>query len=217
MLLAFDSMELFEQSLGQNLLAILIGYLIGSIPFAYLFAKWRSGVDLRKEGSGNIGTLNSYEVTGSRTVGVLTLFADVFKGWLPVFLAVRYWSPAAAVVLAIGLVLGHCYPIWLKFKGGRGLATAAGTTFAVNLLLLILWCVGYGVGLIFRRQVHIDATIATLFTAGALLVLPSWAVEAVNLLNISGEAVRYGAWAMLFVILTRHVQPFMQAVRTRTA
>jgi acyl phosphate:glycerol-3-phosphate acyltransferase len=208
---------LLEQPFTENLLVILIasalGYLIGSIPFAYLFAKWRAGVDLRREGSGNIGTLNSYEVTGSKTVGILTLVADVLKGALPVWGAARFWSPSAAVIIAVAVVIGHCYPVWLRFKGGRGLATAAGTTMTSNLLLLVLWFMGYGIGLLIKRQVHVGAVIACLFTALAIALIPSWTIEALNLINISGIAIKYATWAMIFVILTRHVAPIMDLYR----
>jgi acyl phosphate:glycerol-3-phosphate acyltransferase len=208
-------MELFQQPIWQNLLAILTGYLIGSIPFAYIFAKWRTGKDLRTEGSGNIGTLNSYEVTGSRTVGVLTLICDVMKGALPTWFAMLYFSDAIVLPLAVALIVGHCFPVWLKFKGGRGLATAAGITLAVNWLLLILWVIGFGIGMLIKRQVHVGAVSACLFTAIALLFIPFNVLNWFSLLDVPVNEIRNGAWLILLVVLIRHIEPMM-ALRKQT-
>ena len=202
-------MELFQQPFWQNLLAILVGYLIGSIPFAYIFAKQIGGKDLRTEGSGNIGTLNSYEVTGSKLVGVLTLIFDVLKGALPTWLASLYFSDAIVLPLAVALIVGHCFPVWLRFKGGRGLATAAGITLALNWLLLILWCAGFGIGMLIKRQVHVGAVTACIFTATALMIVPLDILYWFNLLDVPVDHVRNGAWLILFVILLRHIEPML--------
>lgn len=209
-------MEFFQQSTGQNLLAILAGYLIGSIPFAYIFAKWRTGKDLRNEGSGNIGTLNSYEVTGSKTVGILTLIFDVLKGAVPTWVAMLYYSDAVVLPLAVALIVGHCFPIWLKFKGGRGLATAAGITLSINWLLLILWLAGFGIGMLIKRQVHVGAVTACFFTAIALLFIPLNVLNWFSLLDVPVNEIRNGAWLILLVILIRHIEPIM-ALRNRSA
>jgi glycerol-3-phosphate acyltransferase PlsY len=209
-------MEFFQQSTGQNLLAILAGYLIGSIPFAYIFAKWRTGKDLRNEGSGNIGTLNSYEVTGSKTVGILTLIFDVLKGAVPTWVAMLYCSDAVVLPLAVALIVGHCFPIWLKFKGGRGLATAAGITLSINWLLLILWLAGFGIGMLIKRQVHVGAVTACFFTAITLLFIPLNVLSWFSLLDVPVNEIRNGALLILLVILIRHIEPIM-ALRNRSA
>ncbi len=202
-------MDSIQQPIWQNLFAILAGYLIGSIPFAYIFAKWRTGKDLRKEGSGNIGTLNSYEVTGSRTVGVFTLIFDVLKGVVPTWLAMIYFSDAVVLPLAVALVVGHCFPVWLKFKGGRGLATAAGVTFAISWLLLPLWLMGFGIGMLIKRQVHVGAVTACIFTAIALLVIPFNVLNSFSIVNVPVNEIRNGAWLILLVVLIRHIEPMM--------
>lgn len=202
-------MDSIQQPIWQNLFAILAGYLIGSIPFAYIFAKWRTGKDLRKEGSGNIGTLNSYEVTGSRTVGVFTLIFDVLKGVVPTWLAMIYFSDAVVLPLAVALVVGHCFPVWLRFKGGRGLATAAGVTFAISWLLLPLWLMGFGIGMLIKRQVHVGAVTACIFTAIALLVIPFNVLNSFSIVNVPVNEIRNGAWLILLVVLIRHIEPMM--------
>lgn len=108
-------------------------YLAGSIPFGLIFAKIR-GVDLRRRGSGNIGATNVTRVIG-KGLGLLTMLADMAKGFLPVILF-RFFSPGAPdsdilALTGLGAVLGHCYPVFLRFHGGKGVATSAGVFLAI--------------------------------------------------------------------------------------
>lgn len=105
--------------------AILIGYAIGSLPIGYLVAQGTGGVDLRRVGSGNVGATNVYRTSGL-AIAIGVLLADIGKGAAAVWLAGTA-NPAAAGVAA---VVGHVYPIWLRFRGGKGVATASGV-FAV--------------------------------------------------------------------------------------
>jgi glycerol-3-phosphate acyltransferase PlsY len=124
-------------------LLLLAAYLIGGIPFGYLIVKWKTGKDVRTEGSGNIGATNVLRTTG-RAVGVLTLLLDIGKGALAPFLATLLlpnepgWAPAAAVAV----MLGHAFPVFLKFRGGKAVASFVGaflylTPAALGLVLLI--------------------------------------------------------------------------------
>jgi glycerol-3-phosphate acyltransferase PlsY len=110
-------------------IAIVCGYIIGSVPFAFLLAR-REGVDLRASGSGNVGASNVMRTTGL-SMGVLAMMLDSIKGVVSVLLAERI-ATASIVPVAAGLasMLGHVYPPWLRFRGGKGVATAAGA-FAV--------------------------------------------------------------------------------------
>ena len=109
----------------EELLVITLAYLIGSIPFAFLLAR-RRGVDLRQVGSGNVGASNVLRASGVSTA-VLALVLDGLKGVVAVLVAQRV-APGPATPMAAGLasVLGHVYPVWLRFRGGKGVATAAG-------------------------------------------------------------------------------------------
>jgi glycerol-3-phosphate acyltransferase PlsY len=111
------------------MLAVAGGYLVGSIPFAWLVAR-RHGVDLRRAGSGNPGATNVLRTAGARAAG-LALALDAIKGAVAV-LAARRLTPDQTVAVAAGLaaVLGHLYPVWLRFRGGKGVAAGAGA-FAV--------------------------------------------------------------------------------------
>src|SRR6266403_3587880 len=125
-------------------------YLLGSIPFGLLLAKLFGGADVRKAGSGNIGATNVARVAGP-LAGVLTLAFDTAKGAAAVWLSGRCTEGSATwmMMAAFAVLLGHCFPVWLKFKGGKGVATALGVFLglcplaAVAALLLFLLCVAY--------------------------------------------------------------------------
>jgi glycerol-3-phosphate acyltransferase PlsY len=116
-----------------NLILVLTAsYLLGSIPFGIFVAKLFGGGDVRRAGSGNIGATNVARVVGP-LAGVLTLLLDAAKGWLSVWLAARWMHGEALAMVLTGLfaMLGHCFPVWLHFRGGKGVATAAGVFFAL--------------------------------------------------------------------------------------
>jgi acyl phosphate:glycerol-3-phosphate acyltransferase len=115
----------------------LLGYLIGSIPFGMILARLMNLGNLREIGSGNIGATNVLR-TGNKTAAALTLLFDGGKGAVAVLLARAMVGEDAAQIAAIAAMLGHCYPIWLRFKGGKGVATLLG------LLLALAWPVGVG-------------------------------------------------------------------------
>jgi acyl phosphate:glycerol-3-phosphate acyltransferase len=110
-----------------TLLLILAGYFLGSIPFGIILARILGGKDVREHGSGNIGAANVSRVVGP-VAGVFTLLLDAAKGGAAVWLAARFTeNNASAMILAgLGALLGHCFPVWLRFKGGKGVATALG-------------------------------------------------------------------------------------------
>ncbi|HXS41009.1 MAG TPA: glycerol-3-phosphate 1-O-acyltransferase PlsY [Stellaceae bacterium] len=106
----------------------LIAYLAGSIPFGLLLTKARGHGDIRSVGSGNIGATNVLR-TGDKPLALATLFCDILKGFLPVLIAQRF-GPDAAAAAAVAAPLGHIFPVWLRFKGGKGVATAGGALLA---------------------------------------------------------------------------------------
>ena len=111
---------------------LLVSYLLGSIPFGVILAKFLGGADVRKAGSGNIGATNVARVAGP-AAGVLTLLLDAAKGWFAVWLAARVMHGETGFLVAAGFfaLLGHCFPLWLRFRGGKGVATAAGAFAAL--------------------------------------------------------------------------------------
>ncbi len=108
---------------------LVLGYGLGSIPFGLLLTRLVGGGDIRTIGSGNIGATNVLR-TGRKGIAALTLLLDLLKGFFAVWLASRF-LPGGEVLAAAGAFFGHLYPVWLKFKGGKGVATFAGILFAL--------------------------------------------------------------------------------------
>mgnify|MGYP001501176933 FL=1 len=118
-------------------LTFLVSYLMGSIPFGYILTKIFLKKDIREIGSGNIGATNALR-TGNKPIGYLTLTLDVLKAVIPVlFIKINY--PDLIHVSALSLFIGHVFPIWMKFKGGKGVATYVGILFCLSLNLGILF------------------------------------------------------------------------------
>ena len=120
-------------------LAIILGYLLGSIPFGFLMGKWR-GIDLRREGSGNIGATNALRILG-KPAGITVLVLDAIKGSLACWAApalasamgvASFSTDIGAISAGFAAVLGHNYTCWLRFKGGKGIATSAGVLLALT-------------------------------------------------------------------------------------
>lgn len=109
------------------LLALFAAYLLGAIPFGYLLVKWKTGADVRSSGSGNIGATNVLRTTG-RAAGVLTLLLDIGKGYLAVWLAgqLTHQNPLWMSAAALAVMAGHAYPVFLKFQGGKAVASFVG-------------------------------------------------------------------------------------------
>ena len=139
---------------------IFVAYLVGSLPFAVIVSKALGLPDPRSYGSGNPGATNVLR-TGRKLAALLTLAGDGGKGWLAVFLAVRYGPDAIAVAgCALGVFLGHLFPVFLRFKGGKGVATAAGVLFALDPWLGIAAAATWLVVAIFSRYASLASIVA---------------------------------------------------------
>jgi glycerol-3-phosphate acyltransferase PlsY len=126
------------------ILAIIIPYLIGSIPFSYIFSRLK-GIDLKNSGTKNIGATNALASAGVR-IGIISMLFDVFKGFFTLYFSFYLGLNMIQLSLAgFFVVLGHNYPFYLKFKGGKGVATTCGVFFAINpliiLILILLWLI----------------------------------------------------------------------------
>tara|TARA_B100000287_G_scaffold67738_1_gene59315 strand:- start:3316 stop:3894 length:579 start_codon:yes stop_codon:yes gene_type:complete len=116
---------------------ILISYLMGSIPFGFLLTKIFLKKDIRKIGSGNIGATNALR-TGNKILGYSTLSLDILKAIFPILL-IKFYFPEYIYVSSLSVFLGHLFPIWLKFKGGKGVATYVGILFCLNFMIGIIF------------------------------------------------------------------------------
>jgi len=119
----------------------IISYLMGSIPFGFILTKIFLKKDIREIGSGNIGATNALR-TGNKLIGFSTLLLDVIKAILPV-LYVKINHPELIYIASLCAFLGHVFPVWLKFKGGKGVATYVGILFTINILLGFIFCVSW--------------------------------------------------------------------------
>ena len=122
-----------------TLLVLVVSYLIGSIPFGYILTKFSGRGDIRDIGSGNIGDTNVLR-TGSKKLAIFTLLGDLLKGFIPVYCMMQYggffcWGHLMVIIpgsIMVLVILGHMFPVWLKFKGGKGVATYAGALLALS-------------------------------------------------------------------------------------
>ncbi len=119
--------------------ALIFGYLLGSIPFGLVLCKMADLGDIRKIGSGNIGATNVLR-TGNKPLALATLILDSGKGAIAVIIIYLLFDFNAAMLAGFGALLGHCYPVWLKFKGGKGVATTLGTILALAPILGGITC-----------------------------------------------------------------------------
>jgi len=128
-------------------LVIFISYLCGSIPFAYLFTKFFLKKDIRKIGSGNIGATNALR-TGNKFIGFLTLFFDIIKSIIPILL-IKFYISDYIYISSLSVFLGHVFPIWLKFKGGKGVATYVGILCCINIyygfIFSTIWLLSFSI------------------------------------------------------------------------
>ena len=143
-------------------LTTLIAYLLGSIPFGYLIVRWQRGIDVRSTGSGSIGATNVMRNLG--VVGfVATFLLDAGKGLLAVVLAARMTGndPTAVAAAAFAAVLGHCFPFWLRFRGGKGVATGVGVFIAIAPWQVVLALVIFGVVVAIWRYISLGSIVGT--------------------------------------------------------
>lgn len=137
---------------------LVLAYLLGSVPFGLILTRLAGLGDIRQVGSGNIGATNVLR-TGNRLVALAVLLLDAGKGGLAVLLAWQY-GPDMAVFAAAGAVLGHCFPIWLKFKGGKGVATALGVLLALDFPVGAVACLTWVTAALLFRMSSLAALLA---------------------------------------------------------
>jgi glycerol-3-phosphate acyltransferase PlsY len=145
-----------------------VSYLLGSVPFGYILVRLFQGIDVRSIGSGNIGATNVAR-TGGKKLAIITLLLDALKGWLPVFLVLHlHGIPAAsapqlhtlAALAALAAVIGHMFPVWLGFKGGKGVATGLGVFLALAPLAVLIAMVPFFAIVAFTRYVSLGSILA---------------------------------------------------------
>ena len=172
------------------LAAAVIGYLLGSIPFGLVLTRLAGYGDIRQIGSGNIGATNVLR-TGSKGAAALTLLLDLAKGWAAVVIG-GAWSEHAALVAAACVMIGHMFPVWLDFRGGKGVATALGV------LLALAWPVALGGALVWLATALLlrYSSLAALVAAVAAAIFAPFVADGATAAVIAGIA--------LLIILRHH-------------
>lgn len=185
--------------ISLTLLAIPIAaYFLGSIPFGLLLTKALGHGDVRKVGSGNIGATNVARAAGL-LAGIFTLVLDVAKGASAVLLAEKLSNDSATwmMIAAFAVLLGHCFPVWLKFKGGKGVATAAGVFLVLSAFACLAAVVLFLLVMIFWRYVSLGSVSAA--AAMPLLIYFLWAPR-----HAPPTSVTLGTLAIALLIIYKH-------------
>ena len=183
------------------LIVILFSYSCGSVPFGLILTKFFGNIDIRKYGSGNIGATNVLR-TGNKFLALLTLLLDVLKGYIPVVITRQYF-PELMQLSCLLVFLGHIFPIWLSFRGGKGVATYLGILFALSLQLSLLfiftWLV---VSLIFKYS-SLSSMFSSL-TVFVVALIKDSALKSINPNIDLGEDVVLMLFIFLILIVFTH-------------
>jgi glycerol-3-phosphate acyltransferase PlsY len=175
----------------EEVAAVVGGYLAGSVPFAFLLAR-RGGVDLRRSGSGNVGAANVLRTRGA-TIAALAVLLDLAKGGVAAWVALRLASSSSTPVVAgLASVVGHVYPVWLRCRGGKGVATAAGVFIVIEPTAVAAAAAVFAVGVMTTHFVSVGSIAGAMTLAGSVVVVGA------------PPAVVIGAWAIALLVVHRH-------------
>ncbi len=193
----------------NHIISALIGYLFGSLPTAFLILKKKLGLDIRSEGSGNVGTLNSYEVSNSKKIGFSVFIIDFLKGILSVLIVREFFGNQFPFLITalLASVLGHCYSIWLKFKGGRGLATAAGGMLVVSPIVVLIWLVCWIIIYKIKNDIHLANILASI----SVIIMVIFFNQILNNISFfpsnSNFIFSFSLSLLMLIILSKHWEP----------
>jgi glycerol-3-phosphate acyltransferase PlsY len=190
--------------MSKYLIIFALSYIVGSIPFAYIIVRLFFRKDISKEGSGNVGAMNSYEVTGRKWVGFLVFLFDFLKG-ISVVLISSHLIPDddfAILAASFSVVLGHNFSLFLRFKGGKGLATSAGVLLLIQPIILLLWVILW---LLIYNFVKKDMDIAnpatSVISPFLFFVLPEDFVRKANIIPFQSRIVLYITIGLLALLI----------------
>lgn len=202
----------------EYIISFILGFILGSFPSAFIVMKKLRRTDITQNGSGNVGAMNSYEVSNSKLIGVSVLILDALKGFLSVIIVKAVFGDyfIYAMIALLAAVISHCYNPWLIFKGGRGLATAAGGAIALSPIILILWVLFWVLGYILRKNIHFSNIVSTVLcipvviTSADILNTEKW------LTNPPAEDPTVFAVTvslMMIIILSKHIEPLKEYLK----
>lgn len=206
----------------EGVIAAVIGYLLGSIAFSKIVVKQATGLDLSVEGSRNTGAMNSYETTGKKWIGILVFFLDFLKGYAACMIVYMLYPESNDMMTLLSYagvfaVIGHNFNLWLRMKGGRGLATAVGVLMFINPIAVfqwgIVWIISYyGV----RKNIHVANALATIGAPIMVLISPDKLIEITTLVAFE-DATRYFQLVTMLaiVIALKHIEPIKKLLEEK--
>ena len=163
----------------MDILALALAYSLGTISFSWLAARFLKGTDLRTQGSGTLGARNTLRTLGMKPA-VLVFIGDAGKGWLALYFTLRLTQqPSLLLPAALFVILGHIYPFWLGFKGGKGLSTLAGIALYLNPMLLVLLLIIALLGLRITKKTN-SAAVCSVITLPFLLSTTTSSIEGIR-------------------------------------
>ncbi len=185
-----------------GLIAAIVSYSVGSFPTAYVIGKRFRRIDLSRNGTGNIGAMNAYAVTGSKMIGVSVGMIDLIKGFSMTFLFDRISGLVIALVAALFVVLGHNFSVFMKFKGGRGLASSAGAFLVIQPIAVGVYLVTYfilrGMGL----RLYLSS-VAGIILAAVAVCYSLWSKPVALALAIG----------VVVVVMSKHIVPLKNELK----
>lgn len=201
----------------EVIFSIIAGYITGSFPTAYLLLKKTHGTDIRDTGSGNVGAMNYFSATGSKKYGFLVFCIDFIKGVSSILL-VYFFIEKSFILCGISLtssVLSHCYSPWINFKGGKGLATAAGGAILLSPLVLAGWCLFWGVFYSFLKNINKSNVYATLILWFFCVIFAEhFPVYLFSASPGKGEFI-FPVSILFFIILSKHFTPLRSIIENK--
>jgi glycerol-3-phosphate acyltransferase PlsY len=198
----------------EYLVSSLIGYFLGSYPTAFLLLK-KKGIDITQAGSGNVGAMNSYEVTNSKTIGLIVLLIDYMKGLLSVYL-VGLIYPNSFVLQGLSMVFSifsHCFNPWINFNGGRGLATAAGGITLISYPFLFVWLILWFITFLLKKNILFSNIAATLLSLLIIFNNSELFIKYSSRKADNPESIVLVMTMGLLIIFIKHIDPLKDLIK----
>jgi len=202
----------------EYLFSAIIGYLLGSFPTAYLLLKKTKGIDVTSTGSGNVGAMNTYEITGSKVTGIIVLLIDALKGLLSVYIPlllfpVSFTNPAIGIIFA---VLSHSFNPWLGFKGGRGLASAAGGTLLIFPFIAVSWLALWFIIYFIKKDILLANIVAIILTLLIIYAAAGFAFKYTFPKADSLSSMLLFSTGLLSIIFIKHIEPLKELLSSKS-
>jgi glycerol-3-phosphate acyltransferase PlsY len=207
--------HLLYQFLAMNyIFSALIGFILGSFPTAYLVIKGTSGIDIREAGSKNVGTRNVYRLSKSKPLTLTVLIIDMGKGALSVYIPMLIFDPVFIfpAISSVFAIFAHCFNPWLGFKGGRGLATAAGSSIIIFPYCLMIWIVLWLLFYIIKKNILFSNIGATIMSVILIFNIAHIAVNYTNPTPESESVLILYVLSIFLIIFIKHIEPFKELI-----